>query len=210
MLRFENQDKMKFAGVGKYGIPQIEGIRNIEDMEWISFNYVLSCKNPQEKGVHFFIDDYQFERVWNSIDKYTRILSRFKAVMTPDFSMFTVSPSALQIYQHYRKHFIGAYWQLNGLRVIPTICWSDEKSFDWCFDGEPTGAAAAISTVGCMNSKANREGFFKGYAQMKERLAPKKVFCYGIVPEEIRDEVIGIGCHWKERFADGRQRQQRR
>lgn len=204
MLHFENQDKARFAGVGKYDIPQIIGVDDVQVKEWIPFNYALTCKEPQEKGVHFFLDDYQFERVWNNIDKYTEVLQRFKAVMSPDFSMFTVNPKALQIYQHFRKHFIGAYWQANGLTVIPTINWADEKSFEWCFDGEPTNSIVAISTVGSMNSKANKEGFYKGYEEMKKQLQPKKILCYGTVPEEIKDEVQGIGCHWERRFKNGR------
>ena len=204
MLHFENQDKARFAGVGEYDIPQIIGVDDVQVKEWIPFNYVLTCKEPQEKGVHFFLDDYQFERVWNNIDKYTEVLQRFKAVMSPDFSMFTVNPKALQIYQHFRKHFIGAYWQANGLTVIPTINWADEKSFEWCFDGEPTNSVVAISTVGSMNSKANKEGFYKGYEEMKKQLQPKKILCYGTVPEEIKNEVQGIGCHWERRFKNGR------
>lgn len=204
MLHFENQDKARFAGVGEYDIPQIIGVDDLQVKEWIPFNYALTCKEPQEKGVHFFLDDYQFERVWNNIDKYTEVLQRFKAVMSPDFSMFTVNPKALQIYQHFRKHFIGAYWQANGLTVIPTINWADEKSFEWCFDGEPTNSVVAISTVGSMNSKANKEGFYKGYEEMKKRLKPKKILCYGTVPEEIKNEVQGIGCHWERRFKNGR------
>ena len=204
MLHFENQDKARFSGVGEYDIPQIIGVDDVQVKEWIPFNYVLTCKEPQEKGVHFFLDDYQFERVWNNIDKYTEVLHRVKAVMSPDFSMFTVNPKALQIYQHFRKHFIGAYWQVNGLTVIPTINWSDEKSFEWCFDGEPTNSIVGISTVGSMNSKANKEGFYKGYDEMKKQLQPKKILCYGTVPEEIKNEVQGIGCHWERRFRNGR------
>ena len=204
MLHFENQDKARFAGVGEYDIPQIIGVDDVQVKEWIPFNYVLTCKEPQEKGVHFFLDDYQFERVWNNIERYTEVLQRFKAVMSPDFSMFTVNPKALQIYQHFRKHFIGAYWQANGLTVIPTINWADEKSFEWCLDGEPTNSIVAISTVGSMNSKANKEGFYKGYEEMKKQLQPKKVLCYGTVPEEIKNEVQGIGCHWERRFKNGR------
>lgn len=204
MLYFENQDKARFAGVGQYDIPQIIGVDDVQVKEWIPFNYVLTCKEPQEKGVHFFLDDYQFERVWNNIDKYTEVLQKFKAVMSPDFSMFTINPKALQIYQHFRKHFIGAYWQMNGLTVIPTINWADEKSFEWCFDGEPINSIVAISTAGSMSSKANKEGFYKGYEEMKKQLQPKKVLCYGTVPEEIKNEVQGIGCHWERRFKNGR------
>ena len=35
----------------------------------ISFNYMLSAKN-KDVGIHFYIDDYQFERVWISPQIY--------------------------------------------------------------------------------------------------------------------------------------------
>lgn len=30
----------------------------------IGFNEVITCKHPENAGVHFFLDDYQFERFW--------------------------------------------------------------------------------------------------------------------------------------------------
>lgn len=78
-------------------------------------------------GVHFFLDDYQFQRLWNTPDRYIESLQKFSCVLSPDFSLYTDYPTALQIYNHYRKHWIGAYLQLYGIEVIPTICWSDEK-----------------------------------------------------------------------------------
>lgn len=30
----------------------------------IGFNELLTCKHPESAGVHFFLDDYQFERFW--------------------------------------------------------------------------------------------------------------------------------------------------
>lgn len=30
----------------------------------IGFNELLTCKHPENAGVHFFLDDYQFERFW--------------------------------------------------------------------------------------------------------------------------------------------------
>ena len=64
---------------------------------------------------------------------------RFRFVCTPDFSMYTDFPLALQINSHYRKHWLGAYWQSKGITVIPTIFWSDERSFEWCFDADDPG-----------------------------------------------------------------------
>ena len=144
---YENLNKMIYRGTGKFDTPRLVPEACNAD-SFIGFNYAKSCKDPQHKGVHFFIDDYQFTRLWTNPDAYLDMLRAFKCVFTPDFSTYTDFPKAVQIWNHYRKHWLGAYWQSNGITVIPTISWSDESSFDWCFDGEPVGGAVAVSSVG--------------------------------------------------------------
>ena len=143
----ENLEKAIFPGVGAYNIPQIYPATSPLPSEWRSFNYAKTEKYPKDKGLHFFVDDYQFARCWNQPDRYLPIIQRFGSVCSPDFSTYTDMPMALQIYNHYRKHWLGAYWQSMGIVVIPTISWSTRESFSWCFDGEPVGAVVAISSV---------------------------------------------------------------
>lgn len=153
------------------------------------------------KGVHFFLDDYQFNVLWNNINKYINILSQFKYVMSPDFSTYTDFPKTIQIYNHYRKHWVGAYLQSAGIQVIPTISWSTPDSFQWCFDGEPEGGTIAVSSVGTANSKAKKELFLTGYNAMIERLNPEIILFYGKVPEECKGNIINIKAFqdkWKE------------
>ena len=94
---------------GKYEIPRIlpEEIPPVEG--WKPVNYCLSGV-PSGVGLHCFVDDYQIQRLWNSPTKYIEPLRRAKCVCSPDFSMFTDTPKALNLYNHYRKHWIGAYW----------------------------------------------------------------------------------------------------
>lgn len=134
-----NLEKGQFTGMGMYDIPILEPVKELPEIkEWISFNYVLSDDNPQGKAVHFFIDDYQFERLWNNPEKYVDKLKQYVCVATPDFSPYGDMPHALQIYNHYRKHWVGAYLQSQGVTVIPTIrCSTDERSLEWYLDGEP-------------------------------------------------------------------------
>lgn len=103
--------------------------------------------------------------------------------MSPDFSLFTDYPVAVQIYNHWRKHLLGAYWQRLGMTVIPSICWSDESSFAWCFDGEPVGGIVAVSSVGAQKSPATRKLFLCGYREMMRRLRPEKILFFGDVPD---------------------------
>jgi hypothetical protein len=116
---YENLNRAKFIGAGAFDIPRILAEVPATPQSWIGFNYAKSCKDPANKAVHFFVDDYQFNRLWTNPDAYLDMLRRFKAVCTPDFSTYTDFPKAVQIWNHYRKHWLGAYWQGNGITVIP-------------------------------------------------------------------------------------------
>ena len=98
---YENLQKRVFDGAGEYGIPQIQPA-TYKSCDWIGFNYARSEKNRTDKGVHFFLDDYQFGVVWQSPDKYLDMFRQFTHVMSPDFSTYTDFPKAIQIYNHYR------------------------------------------------------------------------------------------------------------
>lgn len=175
-----NLGKAQFEGVGKYDIPQLQPVKELPEIkEWIGFNYVLSDDNPEGKAVHFFIDDYQFERIWNNPDAYIEKLRKYVCVATPDFSPYGDMPNACQIYNHYRKHWVGAYLQAHGITVIPTIrSSSDERSYEWYLDGEPHDGIVLISSMW-----ASQEGvgelFEREYNTMYEELNPCKVFVYG-------------------------------
>lgn len=198
MINFENLDKFSFSGVGKYEIPQIDPETKYPGGEFVGMNYALTEKFPESKIMHCFVDDYQFIRYWNNPDKYLPVLSRFSAVCSPDFSTYTDMPLAMQIYNHYRKHWLAAYWQLNGITVYPTISWSNEKSYDWCFDGEPVGGVVAVSSVGTQKNKESKRWFLLGYEEMMKRLDPAWVIFYGIVPEECDWNVIRVNPEYEK------------
>ena len=181
----ENLDKAIFPGIGEYDIPRILPMEVEQPVEMIGFNFAAKYKHPERVGIHFFLKDYQFSRLWTSPDMYIDMLRRFRFVCTPDFSMYTDFPLALQINSHYRKHWLGAYWQSKGITVIPTICWSDERSFKWCFDGEPEKSTVAISSVGTQLNERSKRLFLLGYQQMMSRLQPKMVLFHGRIPAEI-------------------------
>lgn len=197
---YENLTKCCFPGVGRYGIPQLEAVE-FEECQFIGFNYAATCAKAERAstGLHFFLDDYQFQRVWGMPDYYLPLLKQFKCVMSPDFSTYVDFPLALQIYNHYRKHWVGAYLQLHGIKVIPTISWSDEASYAWCFDGEPTQSTVAVSAVGTAMNQRSKELFIFGYQEMIRRLQPKQIIFYGDVPKECTGNVVKITA-FQEKF----------
>lgn len=211
MSALENFEKMIFPGSGPYQIPQLEPETEIpiHKLKWIPFNYAKTCKNPEQCGIHFYLDDYQFVRLWNRPDDYLPLLSQFAAVCTPDFSLYVDMPVALQIYNCYRKHWLGAYWQAHGIHVIPTLCWSDQSSFAWCFNGNPKGAIVSIPSVGTQNNKQAQDAFAVGCREAIKWLAPAQILWYGKCPEEFDWNVIKIKPHYNdivERRKHGRQR----
>ena len=189
---YENLQRALYVdGVGEYGIPEIDP-DDPEVDNWISFNYAKGCEEPELHGIHFFVDDYQFVRLWRQPDLYLNMLKKFQAVCSPDFSMYTDFPKAICVYNHYRKHWLGRYWQDAGVRVIPTIGWVDRDSYEWCFDGEPEGYTVAVSSVGSQQSREGRALFLEGYREMMARLQPSKIIFYGAVPDECQGNIVPV------------------
>lgn len=189
---YENLQRMMFDGVGDYRIPAIAPVTDLDVSDWIGFNYARSCKQPHEYGVHFFIDDYQFVRLWKQPDKYLLLLSQFKALCSPDFSPYADFPKAIQLYNHFRKHWLAAFWQARGMIVIPTITWSDPSTLDWCFDGEPEGSIVALSSVGMFATDKYLSWLMYGFDAMMERLHPSKIYWRGRIPDSINRDKIEI------------------
>lgn len=183
---------------GKYGIPHIraQGMPYVDTWQHPSR---LTCRAIDgTMGVHMYAYDYQIMRVWAHPQKYLDVLRKAGCVLSPDFSLYTDTPQAMNIYNHYRKHWLGAYWQRNGITVIPTICWADESSFDWCFDGEPSQAVVSVSSIGTQRQAETKAAFLRGYDAMLERLQPEAILFFGKVPAECRGNICPVEAFYEE------------
>lgn len=198
---WNNLDEVIFQGEGRYDIPIIKPEQYVSVDKWIGFNYVKSCDAQKDVGVHFFVDDYQFERIWGQWKRYAPVLSKFKAVMTPDWSYYNEWPFACRLWNHYRKHYIGAYLQWKGVKVYPTICWGNKASYSWCFDGEPVGGTVCVSSVGTQKNKSDRIGFLNGYEAMMDKLKPTTVIFYGSIPKECMGNIVHVNS-FQEKFRE--------
>ena len=114
---------------------------------------------------------------------------RFKAVLSPDFSLYTDFPKALQILSCYRRQWLGAYWQDNCIEVIPCVLWGGVDTFDFCFDGIPQNSIVSVSSVGIKRKpdwNGRQQDIFKrGYDEMIKRVNPSRVLLYGTMVEGI-------------------------
>lgn len=159
----------------------------------VPYRQQVRSKEPPgeaEVAVHFFLDDSIFEPTWNRPPKGLQYVSKFGFALSPDFSLYGVFPPVLQMYNVYRSRWVGRYWQEQGVGVIPSVSWSDERSYDYCFSGIPWGQPVAISTVGVGHkgeterTRRARNLFRAGYEEMVRRIEPALVLLYGEVSLE--------------------------
>lgn len=162
---------------GFYQMPMIEREGHIPS-GLIGFNYALTS-DDKSKGVHFYVDDYQFERIWNDPHKYIEVLAEYDCVLTPDFSLYMDMPISMKIWNVFRSRLIGQMMQDAGLTVIPTVSWAEPATFDFAFDGLPENGVLSISTIGVKQDKAAFEIWKAGTEELLKRKKPKVLLIYG-------------------------------
>lgn len=179
---------------GKYGIPKIPKTFIHPGKDTVDFaeSFSRKIKNHRELDVNFYVDDVQFQRLWNQPDKYMEHLKCFHAVIMPDFSISVGKngmPLVMCLWNKYRNHALAHYMILNDIPVIPNVNILPEYCWDWCFDGLPEGSTVACCTNGRVKSKAARLEFCVGYKEMERRLKPLRVIIVGRIPEELETDM---------------------
>lgn len=182
--------RIQFHSDNKWGIPYIKKntIRR-KDIQLLAYDEISPKRSDVDRTIHFFKEDYKFSNVYDEYDKHINKLARFEALLTPDFSMFTDFPLAIQIHHTFMNRWCGAYWQQHGLTVIPTVTWSTEESYELCFSGIEKTSIVAVSTVG---TGRNEKMFMKGYNEMLRVLQPDYIYCYGKPFDNMLGDVIYI------------------
>ncbi len=190
----------QFSGEGAFQIPIIPKANfeedEFRDLRLIGFDrtHIEDNKNT-DRMVHFFLYDYKFERVWKEPDRDIERLRRYRAVLSPDFSMYLEMNRTMQLYNTFRNRWCGAYFADRGMRVIPTVNWGDESTFDFCFLGIPRGSTVAVSTymVSEHDNRADQKEFFlKGYREMLSRIEPERILCYHTPFPEMEGNIVYI------------------
>ena len=158
-------------------MPVIENDDFIPD-DLIGFNYAKSSEN-KKCGIHFYVDDYQFERVWNYPEKYVDVLEQYECMLSPDFSLYLDMPMPMKIWNIYRSRLVGQYFQTRGIKVIPTISWAEKETFSFCFKGIPKGSIVSISTIGVKQDPNALQIWRDGVDEMIKQIEPKAILVYG-------------------------------
>ena len=144
----------------------------------MGFNYAKSSDN-KETGIHFYLDDYQFERLWNNPSEYVDVLKEYECILSPDFSLYLDMPMPMKIWNIYRSRQIGQYYQSQGIKVIPTISWAEKETFEFCFKGIPKGSIVSISTIGVKRDENALKIWQEGMDAMIKEIEPSTILVYG-------------------------------
>lgn len=178
----------QFKGDGVFEIPKIEKEEiELENIELIGYDKLN--ENETDKIVHFFLDDYKFEVMWKDPEPRIEKLKQYKAVLAPNYSIYTEMPLSLKVYNTFRSRWCGAYLQSKGIKVIPTVAWGEPNTFWFCFDGIERDSIVAVSTLGVRKEKSL---FMQGYNEMIRKVKLKAVICYGEPFEEMQGKIITI------------------
>ena len=90
----------QLPGNGRWNIPIIPKFQekpgDFDDLLLIGFDKASADdQKHKERMVHFFLYDYRFERVWEKPDTVLDKLRPYRAVLSPDFSMYLeMTPAA--------------------------------------------------------------------------------------------------------------------
>lgn len=174
-----------------YEFPLLKGT-DFKPTEAIPFHIAAKAKDYNQ-WLHFYIHDYQFERVWKDPNRYFPLFKKFQGVITPDYSLYREMPLVMQMWNTYRNRAIAYWLQSNGINIVPNVSWGDERTYSFAFEGLMTGGSVAVSTNGCIQSKMERYYFANGLAKMVMALKPQTIINYSQTPDDIFGEYIKQG-----------------
>lgn len=164
----------------KWQMPVIHKTSFVPD-DMIGFKYVKADnnENAEKAGIHCFIDDYQFERLWNRPNEYIELVRPYQCMLSPDFSLYTDMTMPTKIWNVYRSRLIGAYYQAQGIDIIPTVQWAEADTFEFCFKGIEQGGTVAVSTIGVKEDPECYALWVAGMQEMIKQVKPKTILVYG-------------------------------
>lgn len=194
-----NFDLLDGLELTEKGFPKMQPLRELPKVdEWIEFNRLLTYKGrPGNCAVHFWIDDYQFDRVWNRPWEWAKRLADWRLVGMSQFSNYADFPIPLQYWQQYRNQLLGAFWQKQGITVLPTPGWGGEETFSWTFEGVPEGGWHGVGTVGVTRYADAKVRFIRGLRELIDQKHPDGIVLYGVVIPETKAMLEREGIPYK-------------
>lgn len=176
---------------GIFEFPHIHPCYEIPN-KLIAFSKAISCKDYNQ-WVHFFEDDYLFERIWRNPKRYYHILRKYEGVILPDFSVYRDMPFVMQLWNIYRSRAIGSWLQSQGIKVIANIRFGDRRTYRYSCDGISKHCVIAVGTHGTLRHRDDRRFFVDGLDVIVKILQPIAIIVYGSAPDAIFAKYRAMG-----------------
>lgn len=129
--------------------------------------------------VVFYEPDTNFARILHNPKRYVEPLKRFTCVVGPDFSQKIGMTPFVNFQNHWWNMALTAYFQSQGVLMIPNVTWSNPASYSYAFVGIPKNSVIAIN---CTGIKGNHSAIYlwrKGYEEALRVLEPTLIIRYG-------------------------------
>jgi hypothetical protein len=192
-----SENLLNFETDNKYDIPKLREDRclnnvpdnikiDIASKEGATGNLVLFSKRNYYKGdksqalLCFYEWDEKFDVFWRETKKIAEeiLKDNWFGVITPNWSLYRSDPIAFQIFNTFRSRYIGRYLQELGIKVIPDVNFSDERSYEFCLMGIPKNLNYISIQAQTLNTDIDYYYFQKGVNFILENLIPKNVLVY--------------------------------
>ncbi len=179
---------MSLSASGPFQMPELKSFTGTVPTRLVPFSSAIG-KADFTAGVHFYIDDYMFERIWTSPEKYVEKLSKFPCVIGPDFSQYSDMSYPMRMWNCYRNRVLSSYFQRNGVNLVPNVTWSLPDSYEYSFCGIPKDSPIAINCTSIIHCNLSKFLWYKGYNEAIRRLNPSLIIRYGTVMEDERKDI---------------------
>lgn len=192
-----------------FNISRVKNLKLITDMEFAYIhaykgpipkkviNILRNPSHPENYFVHHYLYDYTFDGrngVWygcieSSVKEksYIKKMSKYKGIISPDYSVYIDLPFAHQIWNIYRDRLTCEWLRSLGLNVIFNLRWGDYRTYKYVFTGIEKHSVLAIGSHGLIKHPENRTIFMNGFREMIRRLEPSDLVIYGPYTHEMKE-----------------------
>ena len=173
-------DNVEFlTGPGQLPIPIVKRVEPFElPLQALPFSKVIN-KNNKDLMVVFYEPDTHFARVLHNPKRYVEPLKKFSCVVGPDFSQKIGMNEFMRYSNNWWNKTLTAFYQSQGVFMIPNVTWSDPASYAYAFSGIPKHSVIAINCTGIKGSHAAMYLWRKGYEEALRVLEPILIIRYG-------------------------------
>lgn len=157
----------------------------------------------------FYTHDKRFRCFEQEPKRKLGLIRKFKGVVGTDNSPYWDLPLIQQKYNIYLNRKMDCFFWKNGINLIQNVCWSDPRSFHFCFNALHPGKTYAISSHGVSRDRRLRLYFLDGLHEMIRLLHPRAIVFHGPLNANVRSVLENHGIKiirmktWRKRVDDG-------